>query len=239
MYRDMARWFHLVTSPAEYAVEAKFYERMMTESAQIPVKTILELGSGGGNNASHLKSRYELALVDLSDAMLELSKSLNPECEHLQGDMRSLRLDRQFDAVFIHDAIMYMTSEADLRAAITTAFVHCREGGAVVIAPDHVKETLSETTDHGGHDGEEWSLRYLEWTWDPDPDDETFLADYAYLLRDAKGEVEVKHDRHTCGVFPRSTWMRLIEDAGFRAERRDGIENETGPDIFIGVKPGR
>jgi SAM-dependent methyltransferase len=237
MYREFADWFHLVTSPAEYATEAEFYSRLLTESAQIPIKTILELGSGGGNNASHLKARFELTLVDLSEEMLALSRTLNPECQHIQGDMRTLRLGRLFDGVFVHDAVMYMTSESDLRAAVETAFEHCNPGGVAVFAPDHVRETLTTTTDHGGHDGEERSLRYLEWTWDPDPEDETFVVDYAYLLRDVDGGVRVEHDRHICGVFSRVTWMRLLEEVGFRADRREGIEYETGPDIFVGVKP--
>ena len=74
--------------------------------------------------------------------MLELSRGLNPGCEHLLGDMRTLRLGRTFDAVLIHDAVMYMTSEADLRAALETAFVHLRPGGAAVVAPDCVRETF-------------------------------------------------------------------------------------------------
>ena len=48
--------------------------------------------------------------------MLALSATLNPECEHLEGDMRTLRLGRTFDVVFIHDAISYLTTEDDLRA---------------------------------------------------------------------------------------------------------------------------
>lgn len=237
MYREFAPWFHLLTSPEEYRVEAEFYAQVLTESAQIPLKTILELGSGGGNNASHLKADFELTLVDLSEEMLELSRSLNPECEHIQGDMTTLRLGKEFDAVFVHDAVMYTTTEVDLRAAIETAFEHCKAGGAVLFAPDDVRETFSSTTDHGGHDGDEWSLRYLEWSWDPDPDDETYLVDYAYLLRDADGGVRIEHDRHTCGVFPRAVWLRLLGESGFHAERHEGLEDETGPDIFVGVKP--
>jgi trans-aconitate methyltransferase len=237
MYRDFARWFHLLTSPEEYEVEAAFYGRILTESALLPVETILELGSGGGNNASHLKQRFRLTLVDLSDEMLDLSRSINPECEHIKGDMRTLRLGRLFDAVFVHDAIMYMTSEEDLGAAIRTAFDHCKAGGAAVFAPDHVRETLTATTDHGGNDGDEWSLRYLEWTWDPDPEDDTYTVDYAYLLRNADGRVQVDHDRHTCGVFSRATWMHLLEEAGFGAERREGLKDETAEDVFVGVKP--
>jgi hypothetical protein len=89
----------------------------------------------------------------------------------------------------------------------------------------------------GPHDGTNESLRYLEWTWDPDPNDETYVVDYAYLLRDVKGEVRVEHDRHLCGVFPRTTWLRLMEKIGFRAQRRTGIAGETAPDIFVGVRP--
>lgn len=53
---------------------------------------------------------------DLSAPMLELSRATNPECKHLQSDMRTLDLECQFDAVLIHDAYVYMTSETDLQA---------------------------------------------------------------------------------------------------------------------------
>jgi SAM-dependent methyltransferase len=237
LYEELASWFHLLTSPEEYDVEAAFYSRLLKEAAEIPVNTILELGSGGGNNAWHMRENFDLTLVDLSTEMLTLSRALNPDCEHIQGDMRTLRLGRQFDAVFVHDAVDYMTTEEDLGAAISTAFEHCRPGGVALFAPDHVRETFHSTTDHGGHDGEGRSLRYLEWDWDPDPEDSTYVADFAYLLKDETGDVRVVHDRHFCGLFPRSTWLRLLDEVGFQAQTRPGIEDETGLDIFVGVKP--
>ena len=72
--------------------------------------------------------------------MLALSRTLNPECEHLEGDMRTLRLGREFDVVFIHDAISYLTTEEDLRAAIETAAAHVRPGGVVILTPDATTE---------------------------------------------------------------------------------------------------
>lgn len=237
LYRELANWFHLLTSPADYAIEAQFYRELMTRSAEIPVTQVLELGSGGGNNASHMKADFELTLVDLSEEMLELSRSINPECEHIQGDMRAIRLHREFDAVFIHDAIVYMTSEGDLRSAIATAFAHCKPGGAAVFAPDDVRETFRAKTDHGGHDGNGRSLRYLEVTWDPDPSGNTYTTDFAYLLRDDSGRVSVEHDRHVCGLFPRATWLRLMEEVGFHASHSGGIEGETARNVFVGVKP--
>jgi hypothetical protein len=237
LYREFASWFHLLTSPQDYSFEADFYSRLLTECAAIPVETVLELGSGGGNNASHMKSRFQLTLTEPSEEMLELSRSINPECEHIQGDMRTLRLGRQFDGVFVHDAVSYMTTEDDLRAAIVTGWEHCKPGGAVVFAPDAITESFRPNTDHGGHDGTDRALRYLEWAWDPDPRDTTYVTDYAFLLRDSNGDVRAEYDRHTCGLFSRATWLKLLEETGFRAEHRDGVADETALDIFLGAKP--
>ena len=170
--------------------------------------------------------------------MLALSRALNPECEHVLGDMTSVRLGRIFDCVFIHDAVCYLTSEAELRAALETAFVHCRPGGAVLVAPDHVRESFEPSTDHGGHDGADGrALRYLEWTWDPDPADSTYLVDFAYLLREPDGSVHAEHDRHVEGLFPRATWLRLLSEAGFAPSVvEDPSEGSASREVFVGRK---
>src|SRR3712207_3861404 len=95
-----------------------------------PAPTLLELGSGGANNAVHLKAHFaQVTLTDLSPQMLAVSRALNPDCGHLLGDMRTLRLGRAFNVVFIHDAIDYMSTHHDLRLALETAFLHCTPGG--------------------------------------------------------------------------------------------------------------
>lgn len=215
MYDELADWFHLLTAPEEYADEAAVFLDLLREHVDGRVETLLELGSGGGNTASHLRASLRLTLTDVAPGMLELSRGLNPDCKHVLGDMRTLRLGRTFDAVLLHDAVMYMTSEADLRAALETAFVHLRPGGAAVIAPDCVRETFQAGTEHGGHDGPERALRYLEWSYDPDPTDTTFVTDYALLVREGAGDVRVRHDRHVEGVFPRATWLDLLREVGF------------------------
>ncbi len=217
LYGELASWFHLLSDPADYAEEAEFARNLIVEASAAPPATLLELGSGGGNNASHLKTHFKMTLTDLSEGMLGLSRSLNPECEHIQGDMKTLRLGRTFDAVFIHDAIMYMTSEQDLKAAVETACVHCKPGGVLLIMPDVIRETFVSLTTHGGHDGKEKdgrSIRYIEWTFDSDPIDTVYTVDFAYLLRESGGPVRAVHDTHTFGIFPRDTWLRLLNAAG-------------------------
>ena len=238
LYTDLAAWYHLLTAPHEYVEEATIYRNLITEIAP-GARTILELGTGGGANASHLKAHYAMTLTDVSEPMLNMSRRINPDCEHIVGDMRTLRLDRTFDVVMIHDAIDYMTTEEDLKAAIATSVAHCEPRGMVLLLPDHTKGTFEEGTDHGGNDDEAGrGVRYLEWTWDPDPSDTTYLTDYAYLLRAENGDVEAVHDRHTCGLFPNATWLQLMERAGLEPSHRllEHSEAPPGLNAFIGVK---
>jgi SAM-dependent methyltransferase len=239
LYSELARWWPLLSAPADYAEEAAFYQQALLVRCRGSARTLLELGSGGGNNASHLKAQFEMVLVDRSTGMLEVSRELNPECEHVEGDLRTVRLGREFDCVFVHDAICYMTTEGDLRKAIETAYVHCRRGGVALFAPDHVVENFHPSTDHGGEDGRTRALRYLEWTWDPDPADSTYTVEYAYLLRDEDRSVRVVHDRHIEGLFRRADWLRLLTDAGFTPTVLPFDHSELAPgtyEVFVATK---
>ena len=217
MYTELADWWPVLSDPADYAEEAAYVRDLLAAHGASPPRTMLELGSGGGNTASHLKAWYDLTLVDRSPGMLAVSRRLNPSLPHVEGDMRNVRLGRAFDAVLIHDAIMYMTTAADLAAALATARAHCRPGGMLVVMPDCVAETFKPGTDHGGHDGPDRALRYLEWSWDPDPADTTFETLYAIALRGPNGTTRVVEDHHTLGLFPRATWLELLSAVGFQA----------------------
>lgn len=240
LYGQLSDWWPVLSAPEDYAEEAQFYQRAILEACTIPAHTMLELGSGGGNNASHLKKRFHMTLVDLSPGMLEVSRRLNPECEHIQGDMRTCRLEKLFDAVFIHDAIVYMQTEVELAQAIQTAYVHCKPGGVALFAPDTIAETFKPSTSHGGHDRGERSLRYLEWTYDPDPKDSTYVFLMVYLLREGAFPVRCVFDEHTCGLFSKVTWLDLINDAGFVARCLPFEHSEVEPgstQVFLGLKP--
>ncbi len=241
LYEDIAAWWPLISPPDEYAEEAGIYLHHLLAAADGTPRTALELGCGGGHNASHLKAHFDMTLVDLSPQMLAMSRKLNPECRHVEGDMRDVRLGRTFDCVFIHDAVDYMTTADDLRAALTTAWVHCQPGGGALFAPDHLRENFRPGTDCGGADGDDRSAHYLETCWDPDPSDTNITTDYAFLLRSADGSVEVIHDRHVTGLFSRAEWLRLLAEIGFeaRAVPCEHSEIETGAyELLVCRRPG-
>src|SRR5688500_14388491 len=218
LYGELAEWWPLLSPPSHYVEEAADLLPTILAAPSYPPATLLELGSGGGSLAFHLKKHMSLTLTDRSPAMLANSRAVNPECEHLEGDMTSLDLGRKFDVVLVHDAIMYATSPRMLQATIATARRHCRDGGGVVLVPDCVTETFEPSTDHGGEDGADGrGLRYLEWKWDPDPTDFTYEVAYGLLLRESDGSMRVEQDLHREGLFRRASWLQWMHEAGFSA----------------------
>lgn len=242
LYRELAGWWPLISPAGGYAGEAAYLAGVF-RSADVPVREILDLGSGGGHVAAHLTEHFALTLVDLSAEMLAVSRQLNPGCTHRQGDMRAIRLGRLFDGVLVHDAVDYVTSEADLRQVIGTAFAHCRPGGIALFVPDYTAETFKPGSGGGGstdETGRQGSFR--EWTWDPDPADDWIQVEYEFVLRAADGTVQVVHEAHRLGAFSSEVWLRLLAGAGFEPEvhagagppPRQDTAGEMPANLFLG-----
>ena len=243
LYAELAAWWPVISPLAEYADDGAVINAIFGAASR-PVVTVLDLGAGGGHVAMHVKQGRSMTLVDVSPEMLEVSTQLNPDCEHVEGDMRALRLGRQFDAVLVHDAIDYVTSQEDLGAVIGTAFAHCRPGGLAVFVPDHTAETFrAGTGGGGGHDGTGRQATFRERTSDPVPGDDWILAEYEFTLRDSDGTVQVIPEAHRLGSFRRDTWLALLRAAGFQPEVRPGSGAENGAGstkvVFVGRRePG-
>jgi len=229
LYDELAPWWPLISPPGEYEQDAERIAEVFG-SASIPVRSVLDLGSGGGHIATHLKDRFQLTLVDISPEMLAVSREINPDCEHIQGDMHAIRLGRLFDAVLVHDAADYVSSEAGLLRVAQTAFAHCHTGGLAVFAPDHTAESFRPGTGGGGGSdalGRQASFR--ERTSDHDPADGWIEAEYEFVLRSASGHVDVIRETHRLSAFSCETWLRVLEAAGFDAQ----VASDLRP-FFIG-----
>ncbi len=240
LYSEHAAWFHLLTAPAEYAEESAFYMGLIREASQTPPRTLLELGSGGGNMASHYINEVTPTLSDISSQMIALSRTIHPDVEHHVGDMRTLRIGRTFDAVLVHDAVVYMLGEDDLRQAMRTAWTHLKPGGVAVFAPDHTIENYRGGTDHGGNDGEGRGLRYLEWAHPRQPGADHYIVDYALIFHEHGQPPRVDVDRHIEGLFSRDVWLRLLAETGFRAYPRLLEHSEVEPgdtEVFVAIRP--
>jgi hypothetical protein len=119
-----------------------------------------------------------------------------------------------------------------------TAFVHTRPGGAALFAPDFVRETFRERTDLHKNQSGDRSLACIDWSWDPDPTDDTFRTEFAFLLREGNS-VRAVHDSHVEGLFSRATWLSVLENAGYRVETLSRpFDDEMTDEMFLCKRPG-
>lgn len=237
-YRDLASLWPLISPVEDYAAEARHLVEALRARAPA-ASTLLELGSGGGHLAFHLKPSFRCVLTDLSAPMLDGARRLNPECEHAVGDMRTLHLGRTFDVVLAHDAIDYMTSEEDLRAVFDVAWRHLSPGGVACFIPDDLADTYEGGTDVSGVDAPDGrGVRLFEWSEPAVPGHTTVVTHYTFLVRDPAGEVRTHYERHVTGLFPRATWVRLLAERGFEVEvEEEQTDEDRAPRaLFFGKK---
>ncbi len=220
LYHELSQLFPLVSPPEDYAEEAGYWRQALRAALGPGRHPILELGCGGGHLLSHLAGEFQATAVDLSEPMLALSRRRNPGVAHFVGDMRTARLGRTFKAVLIHDAVMYMLTEDDLRAAFVTARTHLEPGGVLIVAPDWFRENFpGAKVQHWINRRGDQELTTIEYLHDPDPADTTMESIFFYLWPD-QGQLRIEQDRHVMGLFPLSTWIALLREAGFQVEVR-------------------
>ena len=168
MYEDFAHLWPLISHHSDYEEEAVHWRSALTDELGQGRLRILELGVGGGNNLHHIlypecdgrisadaacngehmlhdHPAHDAVVVDPSHKMLANCKLLNPTVTQYIGDMRSVRLNDTFDAMLIHDAVCYLTSEDDINATLATARAHLRQDGVLIMAPDWYTETYPGT----------------------------------------------------------------------------------------------
>ena len=128
--------YDLLYADKDYAAECDLVERVARTYAPGPVRRILDLGCGTGGHALLLASRgYDVTGVDASGSMLELARRKDPAAcvRFLEGDIRTLDLEEQFDLVTMLFAVVgYLTEESDIESALLGARRHLRLGGVLV-----------------------------------------------------------------------------------------------------------
>ena len=241
LYEDLAWLWPIWGSPEEYADFCSHVVGLIRDHTQIPTRTLLNMGCGGGKNVFNLKQHYEVTGLDLSPNMLALARELNPECVFLQDDMRSFVLDGCFDAILIDDAVSYMITRADLKASFAAAWRHLRAGGVMVVGPDLTKETFVQnrtlsTSATGRSKAVNAEVVFIENEYDPDPTDDHYEGTIVYLIRE-DGRLRIETDRHILGLFSLEVWRETLQEVGFRVHQTSYIEDDSDYVIFACLKP--
>lgn len=230
LYNDLAWLWPLWGGPEEYTDYCNYVTRRIREHARIPIRSLLNIGCGGGKNVFNLKRDYDVTGLDLSPRMLELAQELNPECRFVQGDMRNFALNRRFDAVLLDDAIAYMATSADLRSAFEAARQHLRPGGVMVVTPDDTKETFVQnhtvvSSAAGRMKPANIDVVFVENSYDSDPQDDHYEGTIVYLIRE-DGQLRVETDRHILGLFALDVWRETLRQVGFKIYEDSYVERD-------------
>ena len=106
--------------------------------------------------------------------------------------------------------------------------------------PDGLEWPLQEKLEMiraAGFDGA--GVRFLEWSYDPDPTDTTAVTQYAFIVREADGAIDWFSETHVFGLFPRATWLHLLAQQGFDAEALTERTSEarTPRSMFLARRP--
>lgn len=138
VFGDYSRYYNLLYKDKDYAKETEFICQLLQQYAPNCL-SILELGCGTGKHAQLLAERgYTVHGVDRSYDMLEqaekalkdLPEDTASRLSFSQGDIRTLRLDRQFDVIVsLFHVISYQTTNQDLQQTFTTAKTHLKPKG--------------------------------------------------------------------------------------------------------------
>ena len=224
LYSDMAWAWPVISQGEDYVQEAEAFALHLRQRARIPVSTLLHLGCGGGHLDLTLKKYFNVTGVDVSQPMLELAGQLNPEVIYSPGDMRTVRLEKTFDAVVIADSISYMLSEADLRSAFQAAFVHLKPGGVFCTYAGVTRQSFRQNATRVSiHSGGSVEITFIENRYDPNPEDSTYESTFVYLIRreHSQGQLEIETDRHLGGLFDLETWSRCLAETGFEVNQTE------------------
>lgn len=156
-----AAYYDLLYGDKDYVAEAAHVASMLPAGAH----ELLELGCGTGGHALAL-ARLGCAVhgVDLSPAMVARAEarkqSLPPELRErlrfAQGDLRTYRASRRYDAVLaLFHVMSYQTGNDDLLAAFRTARAHLAPGAPFVfdfwygpaVLSDRPRRVVKEVSD--------------------------------------------------------------------------------------------
>lgn len=234
LYGDLTHLWPYLNPPEEYVEEAAVFRELLLAQGAREGARLLHLGSGGGSLDHELAPYFQVTGVDLSPAMVELARQVNPGVEYLVGDMREVRLGRLFDVVLIHDAIAYMASPEELLAAYRTAAAHLAPGGLLLAVPEQLRlaydptdvTTVTRTAD-------ELSVTVVELQLMEDPEGDWYETEFIFILRRGMA-VEVYRDRHRRRLFALAEFTEAIRRAGFTLlDEPDPAEEEGGYPLLI------
>ena len=223
-YNDLAWTEDWLANPDEYKNETKFYIDLIKANSDTPASTLLHLGCGAGGHDTFFKEHFTITGVDLSKGMLDIARKRHPEIEYIEGDMKTIQLNRQFDVIAIPDSIDYMVSEKDLLQVMTNSVSHLKTGGIFIVVAKP-EETFQNNNFAYSGEKDGVSITLLENNYINTFKPNTYEATFMYLIR-KNGQLSIHTENQILGLFSQKTWENIFKKAGL------AIQQVTLSDVY-------
>lgn len=218
VFGGYSRYYDLLYRDKDYPSEARYVDNLIRK--HVPkASSMLELGCGTGRYTREFaRLGYTVQGVDLSEEMI--GEALRVPCGGTSfscGDMRSLRLNRQFDAVVaLFHVLSYQTSDEDVVNALTTVREHLKPNGTAILDFWYGPAVLSQRPEvrfkEVADDAIEVSRVAL-----PELHDDINVVDVHYraFIRDkASGRIEELRECHRMRYFFMKDFSRMLPPSG-------------------------
>ncbi|MDO5836686.1 MAG: methyltransferase domain-containing protein, partial [Methanobacterium sp.] len=99
LYRAFARFYDLIYQWMDYRGEVEFIEKMVNLYLDSGGNDLLDVACGTGNHAQYLKNSFRVVGLDLNQEMMKIAREKVPEMELIQGNMKEMNLEKDFDVI--------------------------------------------------------------------------------------------------------------------------------------------
>jgi SAM-dependent methyltransferase len=196
-------------------------------------RSLLDVACGTGTHLAHLAKQFEVVRgIELSGAMIEEARRRHPQIEVHQGDMRTFRLDRAFDAVVcLFSSIGYMTTVEDLDLAVSTMAKHLAAPGVLIIEGWLTPERWKGGTVFADCGSEEGIAVARVTRTRTNGAISTLTMDWLIASRERIDRVT---EEHTLRLFTTEEYRSAITAARLDYRKEDGL---TGRGLHVGLRP--
>lgn len=203
--------------------------------ARVPAaSSLLDVACGTGGHLVHFATLFdEVEGLDLSAPMLEVARAKLPGTVLQRCDMRDFDLGRRYDAVTCCFAsIAYVTSAAELDAAVHCLARHTVPGGVVAVEPWWFPETFVDR--HLAPDVIEIDGRAIARMSHTVRDGDASRMEAHYVVADPLSGTRYFAETHRAMLFPRARYERAFVRAGLEPEYVEGVQ--CGRGLFVGTR---
>lgn len=221
VFNEYARYYDLLYRDKDYAGESDYIDRLI--QLHCPAAgTVLNLGCGSGRHDRCLAEKgYAVTGIDLSEEMLLAARNMageNPCLDYRHGDVRSIRLDRTYDAVIsLFHVMSYQQTNEDLKAGFSTAYYHLKPGGTFIFDCWYGPGVLTDRPSMRIKELEDENVKVTRIAQPViEPNENTVDVNYLIFIKDKQtGAVHEVRETHRMRYLFLPESRQLLGDSGF------------------------